>query len=196
MWFRISIGIVIIVAIAVGGSFFTSYNNQQSEASSLESKISNDSANLKIIESKTDNLEKDLAAISRDTEDVLKAIDDEQDILPEMINSNVMLRKIFEIGDETEVIVVPLSTTDWSSLKVGKNSYQVFKTKLELTGTEDNIIYFVTEIQNDSFPTLVVEKLRLEQEKYVDENDEDNDEDYEEILERHSGEIDLAIYAK
>jgi hypothetical protein len=188
MLIRIIIGIVIIISIAVGGTFFTSYNNQQSLADSIEANINNDSANLKLIDTKNEKLEADIQAINKEIDDVLESLDKEENVLPDIIDSNSISKVIFDIGEESEIDYVPLSTSDWNDVKIGDNSYKVFKLKLELSGTEDNLVYFITQLQNESFPTLIIEQLTFQKGEPIVIEGEDV------II--NTGTINIAIYSK
>ena len=77
------------------------------------------------------------------------------------MNSNDILEKILNLGETHQVTVIPLSSRDWSSTKLGQNEYQIFRMNLSLEGEQGSIVNFLAEMQSELYPTLVLEDVSL-----------------------------------
>ncbi len=160
---KIILTVIIIGALAVGGFFLRDYFSQSAEAHSLQEQIANDNRTLKVVTTATSPLAGEINSLKIQQEQLRSAIATESVVIPERMNTNDIVRSILNAGDTYGLKVIPLSTTDWTEAKIDQKGYWVFKTNLELNGTQNGVVGFLKFIQNSLYPTLIIENLDLTQ---------------------------------
>jgi hypothetical protein len=183
--------LMLIIAIAIGASLYSSASAQQKTAALLEEKISNDTQNLKTISTKNRYIEEEITQISRDiTAAKEKLLSSKQEIeMPEMVNSNIIVKTIIDYGNKAGVFVIPLATEDWDSVSIDKRDYHVFKMSIEVNGSQQNVIDFTRQVQDKIDQYLVIERLIIS--KYADEEDPELPAGYDTRIN-----LDIALYAR
>jgi hypothetical protein len=158
---KLLIVLMTIIAFAVGASFYSSASNQQRSAALLEEKISNATQNLKTITDKNRFLEAEISGISSEISDARGklVLSKQSSLMPEMVNSNTIVRTVIEYGNKAGVKVIPLSTEDWKPVTIEKQDYHVFKMSVEVVGLKQNVIDFIRQVQDTINPYLVIESL-------------------------------------
>jgi hypothetical protein len=150
------LALVIVVALIAGGVFLNGYFNQSAAADDLAVKVQNDSKNLATVNGANQKLNQEIATINNQTAQAMQDLENEGKVMPARVNSNEIVRSVLDTGRDNSVTVIPLSTDDWSTLKIGKHDYQVFKMTVEVNGDQDNLIKFVKSIQ-DLYDTITIE---------------------------------------
>jgi hypothetical protein len=161
MLIRVFIGIVVIIAIGLGATFYNGYLDQSNAADSTASKIQTDEKTLSTIANSNSALEKEIADINTQIDQAKANLDLESKAIPGITNSNEIVRKIITFGDKNDVTVIPLSTNDWASIKIDKNDYQVFRMAVEVTGPQQNVVDYISRVQDSIDQYLVIEKLDM-----------------------------------
>jgi hypothetical protein len=185
MWIRLFIGVMIIVAIVLGALFYSGYAEQSTTAASLAQTIQTDSLNLSTITKKNTDIATEIAGLSTNISKAEAILNSSQVTLPDMVDSNVIVRKIISYGDQTGVTVIPLGTKDWASLNIDKHDYHVFKMSIEVKGPQQNVIDYIKQVQDSVDQYLVIEHLNIA--KVSNNPTSWND---------TSANLDIAIYAK
>lgn len=144
---RTILALIIVAALIAGGVFLNGYFNQSAAADDLASKVQNDSRNLTTLNGANQKLNQEVTTINNQTTQVMQDLADEDNALPASMDSNKIVRDVLDTGKDNAVTVIPLSTQDWSTLKIGKHNYQVFKMTVEVTGDQDNLIKYVKGLQ-------------------------------------------------
>jgi Tfp pilus assembly protein PilO len=138
---------IIIAALVAGGVFINGYFNQSAAADELANKVQNETNNLNTITGANQKLNQEIININNQTAQATQDMANESKAIPVKMNSNEIVRKVLDKGKDNAVNVIPLSTEDWSTLKLGKHNYQVFKMTVEVNGDQDKLISFVRDLQ-------------------------------------------------
>jgi hypothetical protein len=161
MLIRFLIIIGVIAALVASGIFIKDYYDESSTADSISAQIQNTQKNIAVVSAQTHNLEAELGEITKRYESAQAAIEAEKNLMPDIINSNTIIQSILLLGDERHVSVIPLRTRDWTTIKIDKHDYHVFRMDLELNGEESNIIEFIDKLQYSLYQTLVIENVNV-----------------------------------
>lgn len=161
MLLRFLIIIGVIAALVVSGIFIKDYYDESSTADSISNQIQNTQKNIALVSAQTRNLEVELGSFQKRHADAQAAIEAEKNQIPDKINSNSIVRSILLLGQEKQVTVIPLSTKEWTPVKIDRHDYQVFRMSIELNGSEQNIIEFLERLQYSLYQTLVIEDVHL-----------------------------------
>jgi|GEM_PF-3507970 len=161
MLIRFLIIIAVIGALVASGLFIKDYYSESSAADAISTQIQNTQKNVAIIYSQTRSVEAEVLDLTKRYSDVQAAIEAEKNLMPDKMNSNDIVESILLLGKEKHVNVIPLSTDDWTPVKIDKHDYHVFRMKVELNGDEKDIIEFLERLQYSIYQTLVVEDIRL-----------------------------------
>jgi hypothetical protein len=161
MLMRVLIGVMIIVAIALGATFYSGYVDQSNTADSLASKNLTSEKAVKTILNSNKSLESDIADLAAQIDQARINLNLANKPMPEMTNSNVIVRKIITFGDSVGVSVIPLSTTDWTQSRIDNNAYHVFKMEVEINGPRQKVIDYIKKIQDSIDNYLVIESLTM-----------------------------------
>jgi hypothetical protein len=161
MSIKLIIGLLIIIAIAVGASFYTSASDQSAKGNLLAQKNNNDTQNLLTISNKTRDVEAEITGISKDITTAKATLNAIKVELPEMVNSNIIVKKIIDFGDKTAVTVILRGTKDWASLSIDKHDYHVFKMSIEVNGPQQNVIDYTKQVQDSVDQYLIIERLEM-----------------------------------
>jgi Flp pilus assembly protein TadG len=161
MLMRLLIGMMIIVALALGATFYSGYLDQSSAADALVQKNNTSNLTLSKITKSTSDVESEIADISAQINKAQNTLDLETKTLPAMTNSNAIVGKILTFGDQLGVTVIPLNTRDWASIRINKNDFHVFRMSVEVNGPQQKVVDYVKRIQDSLDQYLVVEKLEM-----------------------------------
>jgi len=161
MLMRVLIGVMIIVAIALGATFYSGYVDQSTTADALTAKNLTSEKAVKTILNSNKSLESDIADLSAQIDQAKTNLTLANKPLPDMTNSNVIVRKIITYGDSVGVTVIPLSTTDWTQSRIDNNAYHVFKMSVEVTGPRQKAVDYIKKIQDSVDNYLVIESLTM-----------------------------------
>ncbi|MCR4393508.1 MAG: hypothetical protein NUV31_03950 [Dehalococcoidales bacterium] len=159
MLIRFLIIIGVIAALVASGIFIKDYYDESANADSISSQIQNTQKNIAIVSAQTRNLEAELSDFTKRYANAQAAIEAEKNMMPDKMNSNSIVRSVLLLGQEKRVSVIPLSTRDWTTVKIDKHDYHVFRMDLELNGEESDIIEFIDKLQYSLYQTLVVEDV-------------------------------------
>jgi hypothetical protein len=161
MLMRVLIGVMIIVAIAVGATFYSGYVDQSNTADSLTSKNLTSEKAVKTILNSNKSLESEIADLSAQIDHAKTNLNLANKPLPDITNSNVIVRKIITFGDSVGVTVIPLNTKDWTQSRIDNNVYHVFKMTVEINGPRQKVIDYIKKIQDSVDNYLVIESLTM-----------------------------------
>jgi hypothetical protein len=161
MLMRLLIGVMIIVALALGATFYSGYLDQSSAADALVQKNNASNLTLSKITKSTSDVENEIADIAAQITKAQKTLDLETKTLPAMTNSNVIVGKVLTFGDQIGVTVIPLSTKDWMTIKINKNDFHIFRMSVEVNGPQPKIVDYIRQVQNSIDQYLVIEKLEM-----------------------------------
>jgi hypothetical protein len=155
------IALLIIVALGFGGFFLKDYFNQASEADAIVAQIKNTNQTVSTVSGQTKSLESEMADLGKRANEIQMAINTEDRKIPARFNSNEAVKSILLMGQMRELKVIPLSTQDWTPVKIDKHTYQVFKMTAEVIGLQERLVDFVKELQGSLYETLVIENLSI-----------------------------------
>jgi hypothetical protein len=161
MWIRLFIGVMIVIAIVLVALFYSGYSDQSTAADTLALTVKADNLNLSTMTNKTAEIKAEIAGIADNIKAAETTLSSSQVTLPDMVDSNVIVRKIISYGDQTGVKVIPLGTRDWVSLNIDKHNYHVFKMSIEVNGPQQNVIDYISQIQNSVDQYLIIEHLNI-----------------------------------
>ncbi len=153
---KVVVILVVIAAIALGGIFINDYFDKSAAADSLAGKIQNENKILTTISSANQKLAQEIADLNNKASQATLDIAKESKTIPTRMNSNEIVKNVLDKGLDNNVTVIPLSTQDWSNVKIGKHSYQIFKMSVEVTGEQNSLISFMEDLQG-IYDTLVIE---------------------------------------
>jgi hypothetical protein len=185
MWIKLLIGIMIIAAIGTGASFYYSSVDQSTAADLLALKVKADTLNYSTVSNQTKGIENEIAGLGSQINQAQTTLNQQTRTLPEMTNSNVILTKVITYGDLSGVTAITLGTKDWTSIRIDKNEYHVFRMSLQAKGSQPKVIDYFKQIQNSIDPYLVIEHLNLTPISKTESTDIDT-----------QANLDIAIYAR
>jgi len=163
MTLRIVLGIVTVAAVIISGVYIGEYFNKSFVADALVSQIQSRDKNLSTLTDQTLKLQTDITNQTADVEKLLSSITSESSVIPsEMINPNGIIAALFGLGQHNAVSIIPLSMTAWSSVSISGVDYQVCKMSLNVSGSLDNLVQFVSQTQ-ELYRTLVINNISLSQ---------------------------------
>ena len=158
----VSVAIVIIV-LGVAGFFLKGYFDQSATAATYSAKVAADSKSLKAVTTSNKSLADEIANLKARQAQVQQSLNSESAAVPARMNINDVVDALMAAGRQFSLTVIPLSTTDWSTAKIAQGEYMVFKAKMEVNGTQDDLVTFLKYIQDSICPTLVIETLEISQ---------------------------------
>jgi hypothetical protein len=162
MLLRVLIAIMIIGALVAGGIFIKDYYDETRAADSAQAQIDN-TRNLAVtVSSQTKGVEADLANLAQQYSDAQQAVQAAQNLIPDAMDSNSIVKSVLVLARQTSVTVIPLKNQDWTKTKVNTDDYSVFKMTIEINGSESQIVDFVKKLQSNLYPTLVIEDLSFD----------------------------------
>ena len=154
--------ILIIILLITAGVFFKDYRDQTAAASSLEAQIKNDKNSALILEQKNEALETEITRIKAETARTLASIESSEQVILPKPNSNDIVNNILILGRSKDVTVIPLSTREWTGVKIGQHNYQVFRMDVEVDGLQAQVIQFLDGLQDLENQPLVIENISLQ----------------------------------
>ncbi|MBP1706703.1 MAG: hypothetical protein H6Q39_427 [Chloroflexi bacterium] len=160
---KIVVVALVIIALGVAGFFLKGYFDQSAVAATYSTKIEADSKTLKSVTTSNKTLEAEIAALKSKQAQVQQSFNTEAAAVPSKMNINDIVDGLMAAGRQFSVSVIPLTTTDWASTKISQGEYWVFKAKMEVNGTQDDMLNFLKYIQESICPTLVIETLDISQ---------------------------------
>jgi Tfp pilus assembly protein PilO len=155
------VALLLIVAVGFAGYFVSDYFNKSSEADSLSVQIQNTNQSVASVSNQTKAAEAELADLTKRANEIQTAIVAENLTMPARFNSNDLVQSILMLGKNSELIVIPLNTQEWTSVKIDKHSYQVFRMTIEVGGLQERLVDFVQQLQGTFYDTLVIESLTI-----------------------------------
>ena len=147
------IAFIIIVLLVAYGFLGIDYTKQRKEHEALAVSIADMTQELQQIPAPAQNLEQRLAAAEA-------SLATAQSAFPGKPNSTQLINRILKLADECQVKVIPLTTQQWSSEKVGKG-YLTFDLQMTVQGRFDQFVNFIDRLENGEFSTLVIEDLSV-----------------------------------
>ncbi len=161
MVWKVGLAVLIIVALVFGGLFFADYLGQSSAAGTLRSQIKTDSNAASTISKQNQTLQTEIDSINNTSANLLNDIAVARQVISPKTNPNEIVEDVLTLGSQQLVTVIPLTTNPWSTTKVGKNNYSVFKMSVEVDGAQDRLVAFVRELQRLEHQPLMIETLSL-----------------------------------
>jgi septal ring factor EnvC (AmiA/AmiB activator) len=140
--------IVLVVVIAANVVVWKNNRDKQSQIAGLQSEISQVQQKIKASPATPADLDARLAVAQA-------ALAEAQNVLPGTISRNDVIDYILNTGAQSQVQVVPLVSAGLAPGNA-KQSYRVFTFTATITGTLENAMDFMTRLQGDKFPTLVI----------------------------------------
>jgi len=135
----------------------------------------------------------ELPEVSQDLEERLEIaqarLDDEQGAFPSEINSIEVVDAILELANDCEVKVVPIETQPQATVTVGEHDYNIFRLKVVVEGSLDQLFAFIAGLEKGEFETLIIEHLEVD--RGIEEAEEESAEDTIPVI----ASFDLAVYS-
>jgi Tfp pilus assembly protein PilO len=150
----------IIAALGASGFFAVNYFRDTTSADSLESDIEATNTKVEEMNASTQSLEAEIEALKTSQAEVEATLTSESPVPVEKPDSTEVIRTVMLLGIKHHLTIIPLSTSDWGSAKVGQGSYQVFKMNFKIEGTEKQLVDFVRELPT-LYPVLVIESFNI-----------------------------------
>jgi hypothetical protein len=145
----VALVVIVIASIVV----WTNHFGKRSQADSLTGEIARINEGMQQMLVPPDDLEAEIesaqAALAAATED-----------FPVSINRNEVMDFIFDMADSCGVQVIPLVSEGWSDEEAG-TSYRVLGFSGTVTGSMNDIINFIYELQNSSYETLTIRNVTI-----------------------------------
>jgi hypothetical protein len=160
---KLLLGLLIIVVVVVAGVFAKGYFDDSVTAATLKTKIDSDSKNLTTLTTSSSSLAGDISDLKAKQAKIRAAIDNEITVVPDRINTNDIIRSLLTASQKFDCTIVPLTSTDWTSTKIMEGNYWVYHSQIKISGTQPQIINFLNYVQRSLYPTLVIEKLDMQQ---------------------------------
>ncbi len=171
---KIIIAAVVIIAALIAGVYLTkSYFDHSAAAVPLKSQIETDTKNLQIMKSSNQSLAVDIESLKAKQTQIQQAITQESAVIPTRMNPNEIISNILDAGKQNGVTIIPLSATDWTTTKVAKSDYWVFKATMDVNGTQADLIIFLKYIQ-DSISQYLVDRTSGYQPDFTDSQPNSN----------------------
>jgi hypothetical protein len=161
MWIKLLIGAMIIIAIILGATTYTTYLDQETLAANFESKIKTDTLTLSTLTDQTQSIQAEIADIAKKIDKAQADLVSNQVNLTEMKNSNEVVRKIIDFGDAAGVKVIPMGIQEWTSQKIGLRDYHVLHISIEVNGPQQKVISFIRQVQDSVDQYLVIQNLDM-----------------------------------
>jgi hypothetical protein len=171
MLVKIAIAVLVIIVVAFGGIIYNDYLGQTARAESVNTAIQNDINTGKIVSKGTDKINREIIEIDQKIDETREAIEKEDSLLPEKIDSNEIIREILVQGKADGVSIIPLSTREWTKTQVNKIDYQVLKINLEIKGQQTNVVHFIRQMQDSAYQTMVLESVTLKRPQVPEDTD-------------------------
>ncbi len=83
----------------------------------------------------------------------------EEKRIPAEIRINMVIQEILAIGEYYGVIVIPLSADDWSAENIGAHEYQKLVITINVSGSWDALVNFLSSLQSSNYLTLFCSSL-------------------------------------
>lgn len=161
------IGAAVAVVVLVGafmywgtGFIYDLTRGQSSEE--REALITEIENNQKILESRTEidySLEQQVKDAEYELDLKLEEFPEDVDI-PELVN------EMLKLADENSITIIPLRTTSWAAAP--RSGYQVYRFQIQVNGNVDDILSFITDVENSNVSSAVTTSLQLSSESIGD----------------------------
>ncbi|MBN1191107.1 MAG: hypothetical protein JXA46_15225 [Dehalococcoidales bacterium] len=161
MLVKVAVALILILAVAFGGIIYSDYLGQTARAESVSMEIQNDKNAGKIISKEIQIINSDIAEIDGKIEKLRDEIEREKDFLPEIVDSNKILRDIIILGEKCYVSIIPISVQEWYEAQIEGYNYRVLKVNLEITGRQGDVQEFISRTQNTDYHTLTINCVML-----------------------------------
>jgi Tfp pilus assembly protein PilO len=160
---KIMVAILVIIALGVVGFFIKGYFDQSAVSATYSTKVESDNKSLKAVTASNKSLTVEIADLKAKQAQVQQTLDTESKAVPARMNINDIVDALMTAGRQYSVTVIPLTTTDWAATKIAQGEYWVFKAKMEVNGTQDNLVTFLKYVQDSICPTLIIETVDISQ---------------------------------
>jgi Tfp pilus assembly protein PilO len=160
---KIVVAVLVIIALGVAGFFVKGYFDQSAVAATYSAKVESDSNSLKVVTTSNKSLASDIADLKAKQAQAQQSLNTENNAVPDRMNINDIVDSLMTAGRQFSCTVIPLTTTDWAATKIGQGEYWVFKAKMEVNGTQDDLVNFLKYVQGSVCPSLVIESLDISQ---------------------------------
>lgn len=149
--------ILVIAAIALlvaDGLLWMGYLRERQAGAGVAAQLAEAESNLAGIPQPPAGLEQKLA----EAEAKLAAV---QADFPKDRNSTRMINAMLKLADECQVKAIPLVTQPWARETVGQGSYDVFRMKMDASGSFTHLTSFISRLESGEFASLVIEGLSV-----------------------------------
>lgn len=151
-------GIIIVVAVVilviVVAFFGLDYKKQREEQALLAGQMADAGSLLSLLPRPPQDLEQRLG-------EVQQSLATEMEAFPSGTDSTRVINYILEMADRLGIKAIPLLTQPWSTEKVGKHDYHVFRLNVAAEGSLAQLTDFVTELESGAHKTLILEELTV-----------------------------------
>ena len=145
---------LIVVLLVVYAYFGIGYLKQRDEQEALASQITEVAQVLREVPQPAQDLERRLEAARA-------SLDAEKNVLPGKMNSTEIVDIILRLADECMVKAIPLTTEQWSTVKIGEYNCCVFRLDIIVQGYFSELVDFLGRLENGELETLIVEDLSV-----------------------------------
>jgi hypothetical protein len=158
----LGIGLVLaVVALAALGFLFKGYLDNNKAADAAAAELAVNKASIAQLNQQNQALEAQINDTKAQRAALEKALSESSQVLPAKLTSSTILREVLNLCSVYKVTALPLSSSDWSGIQILQNSYSVFKANFKLSGQQSDLQDCVQALQNQLYPTLVIENLNF-----------------------------------
>lgn len=108
----------------------------------------------------------DQAALEQGLADLRKVLAARQADFARTVNTTSIVERVFQIGAQNNVTVIPLTTREWQQETVAGYELMVFRVSVEATGEYAALLNFLDGLETVNIGVLIIEDISLEVTEY------------------------------
>jgi len=160
----VSIAVVLIlIVLGALGFLFKGYFDQKTAAEAAAAELASNQASIVRLGEEKQSLEAQIQDNMFRQADLEQLVAVAGEKVPARMSSTSILREVLSLCDRYSVTALPLNASDWAAIQIQKQTYYVYKLPLQLSGTQTNLMSCLQALQNELYPTLVIENMALSQ---------------------------------
>jgi hypothetical protein len=148
--------ILAVVTLALFGAYYvlgTGLVKQRHDNQALASQLDEKSSELSRILTPSQNLDAKLAEAQQNLADAIG-------IIPTDLSSTLVINDILKLAEACEVKAVLLTANPWTDVS-NEQGYRVFKITISLEGDFDKVHFFLHQLENVEFESIIIEGLNV-----------------------------------
>lgn len=160
----VSIAVVfILIILGALGFLFKGYFDQNTAAEAAAAELAANNATILRLGEEKQSLETQIQDNMFQQADLEQLVAVAGEKVPTRMSSTSILREVLSLCDRYSVTALPLNASDWTSIQIQKQTYYVYKLPLLLSGTQTNLMNCMQTLQNELYPTLVIDNMVFSQ---------------------------------